>query len=52
MIEMEEDGIDSKFKQIFEYVQHGKWNNEFLKEVDMNKKLIAWHTRCTLSKLN
>ena len=26
MIEMEEDGIDSKFKQIFEYVQHGKCN--------------------------
>ena len=24
MIEMEEDGIDAKFKQIFEYIQHGK----------------------------
>ena len=25
MIEMEEEGIDAKFKQIFEYVQHGKY---------------------------
>ena len=25
MIEMEEDGIDAKFKQIFEYIQHGKY---------------------------
>ena len=25
MIEMEEDGIDAKFKQIFEYIQHGMY---------------------------
>ena len=24
MIEMDEDGVDTKFKQLFEYVQHGK----------------------------
>ena len=32
MIEMEEDGIDAKFKQIFEYVQHGKCLNLFCNE--------------------
>ena len=25
MIEMEEEGVDAKFKQMFEYIQHGKY---------------------------
>jgi hypothetical protein len=35
MIEMEEDGIDAKFKQIFEYVQHGKYPNVFSNDVEI-----------------
>ena len=55
MIEMEEDGIDAKFKQIFEYIQHGKYFQfgiMMIKLIGTNCCILFFDTFCNAAKHN